>query len=70
MPQLDLLRRNRRQNKTDLLREHLSMAMGIRQYGAEHIAQYGRSRATLDATGRHNWGIVLPLRTSWSSVLV
>jgi hypothetical protein len=26
------------------------MAMQIRWYGAEHIAQYGRSRATLDAT--------------------
>jgi hypothetical protein len=28
------------------------MAMRIRGYGAERIAQYGRSRATLDATGR------------------
>jgi len=27
----------------------ISMAMRIRWYGAEHIAQYGRSRATLDA---------------------
>ena len=27
------------------------MAMRIRWYSAEHIAQYGRSRATLDATG-------------------
>ena len=26
------------------------MAMRIRRYGAERIAQYGRSRATLDAT--------------------
>ena len=26
------------------------MAMRIRWYGAERIAQYGRSRATLDAT--------------------
>jgi len=30
------------------------MAMPIRQYGAERIALFGRSRATLDATGcRH-----------------
>jgi hypothetical protein len=29
----------------------ISMAMRIRWYGAERIAQYGRPRATLDATG-------------------
>ena len=28
----------------------ISMAMRIRRYGAKRIAQYGRSRATLDAT--------------------
>ena len=32
----------------------ISMAMRIRWYDAECIAQYGRSRATLDATGRCN----------------
>ena len=34
----------------------ISMAMRIKQYGAERITQYGRSRATLDTTGtgRHN----------------
>jgi hypothetical protein len=26
-------------------------------YGAKRIAQYGRSRATLDATGRHHWAL-------------
>ena len=31
-----------------------SMAMRIRQYGVKSIAQYGRSRATLDATGRRH----------------
>ena len=30
----------------------ISMAMRIRWYGTERIAQYGRSRATLDATWR------------------
>jgi len=48
----------------DLLRE---------RYGAEHIAQYGKSRATLDATGcRHQVSIhpVLPKRAPWSSILV
>jgi hypothetical protein len=30
----------------------ISMAMRIRRYSAERIAQSGRSRATLDATGR------------------
>ena len=29
----------------------ISMAMRIRWYSAERIAQYGRSRATRDATG-------------------
>jgi hypothetical protein len=28
----------------------ISKAMQIRWYGAEHISQYGRYRATLDAT--------------------
>jgi hypothetical protein len=31
------------------------MAMRIRPYSAERIAQYGRSKATLDATGCHHW---------------
>ena len=47
------------------------MTMRIRRYGAERIAQYGRSRATLDATGRrHRVGIcpVSPQRTPWSSI--
>jgi len=51
----------------------ISMAMRIRWYGAERIAQYGRSRATLDATGcRHRASIrpVLPQRTPWSSISV
>jgi hypothetical protein len=51
----------------------ISMAMQIRWYGAECIVQYGRFRATLDATGRrHQASIcpVLPRRTpSWSSIL-
>ena len=29
-------------------------AMRITRYNDEHIAQYSRSRATLDATGRHH----------------
>ena len=32
----------------------ISMAMQIRRYGAKPIAQYGRSRATLDATGHRD----------------
>ncbi len=48
------------------------MAMRIRWYGAERIVQYGRSRATLDATGRHyraSIRLILPRRTPWSSIL-
>ncbi len=50
----------------------ISMVMRIRRYGAKLIAQYGRSRATLDATGcRHRASIspVSPQRTPWSSIL-
>ncbi len=36
------------------------MAMRIRRYGAKRIAQYGRSRATLDATGRRHRARILP----------
>ena len=36
------------------------MAMRIRRYGAEFIAQYGRSRATLDATGLRHRAIFAP----------
>jgi len=49
----------------------ISLAVRIRWYGAERIAQYGRSWATLDAIGhRHRASIrpVLPRRTPWSSI--
>jgi len=61
---------NNRKNAADLLA--ISMAMWIRRYGAERIVQYGRSRATLDATGRrHRVSIrpVSPQRMPWSSIL-
>jgi hypothetical protein len=48
------------------------MAMRIRWYGAKHIAQYGKSRATLDNTGHRHWASIrpiLPLRTPWSLIL-
>jgi hypothetical protein len=48
------------------------MAMRIKQYGAEHIAQYSRSRATLDATGRRHWASIRPIspqQMPWSSIL-
>jgi hypothetical protein len=38
------------------------MAMRIKQYSAERIAQYSSSRATLGATGRRH------RRTPWSSI--
>ena len=47
--------------------------MRIRRYGAERITQYGRSRATLDATICRHWASICPVsprRTSWSSILV
>jgi hypothetical protein len=62
---------NNRKNATDSLA--ISMAMQIRWYGAKCIAQYGRSRATLDATLRHHRAVihpVLPRLMPWSSILV
>ena len=37
------------------------MAMRIRRYDAERIAQYGRSRATLDATICRHWSSIRPV---------
>jgi hypothetical protein len=41
------------------------MAMRIRRYGAKRMAQWGRSRATLDATGRRHWAIICPVLPKW-----
>ncbi len=60
---------NSRKNAADLLA--ISMAMRIRWYVAERIAQYGRFRATLDATERRHRASIRPVlsqRTPWSSV--
>jgi len=38
---------------------------------AEHITQCGKSRATLDATGRRHWASIRPVsprRMPWSSI--
>jgi len=50
----------------------ISKAIRIRRYDAKHIVQYGRSRATLDATERRDRASifpVLPQRMPWSSIL-
>jgi hypothetical protein len=60
---------NNRKKAADLLA--ISMAMRIRRYGAEPIAQYIRSRAILDATGRRHRASIRPVspqRTPWSSI--
>ena len=38
------------------------MAMRIRRYDAKRIAQYSRSRATLDTTGRWDQASIRPVR--------
>jgi hypothetical protein len=43
------------------LSQAILLAMWIRRYNAEHIAQYGRSRAILDATGSRHWASVHPI---------
>jgi len=60
---------NNRKNAVDLLA--ISMAMRIRRYGTERIAHCGRSRATLDATGRHHRASIHPIspqQMPWSSI--
>ena len=37
------------------------MVMRIMWHSAERITQHGRSRATLDATGRCHWAIICPV---------
>ena len=47
-------------------------AMWVRRYDAECIAQYRRSRATLDATERRNRASIPPVsprRKPWSSIM-
>ena len=61
---------NNRKNAAAILA--ISMVMRIRRYGAERITQYGRSRATLDATICRHWSSIPPVsprRTPWSSIL-
>jgi len=53
---------NNRKNAAALLA--ISMTTRISRYGAECIAQWGRSRATLDATGRHHRQLFAPYRPS------
>jgi hypothetical protein len=50
-----------------------SKAMWVRRYDAKHIAQYGRSRATLDASEHRDRASICPVspqRTPWSSISV
>ena len=51
---------NDRKNGPALLA--ISMAMRISRYDAKRIAQYGRSRATLDATERNHRANICPYR--------
>ena len=58
--------------KNGLASQAILKAMRIRQYDAEHIAQYDRSKATLDATGCCHRASICPVlarRTPWSSIL-
>ena len=61
---------NNRKNAAALLA--ILMVMRIRRYGAVRIAQYGRSRATLVATGLRHRAIICPVSPqwmTWSSIL-
>jgi hypothetical protein len=48
----------------------ISMAMAMQWYDAGHIARYGTSRASLEATGCRYWAsacAVLPRQRPWST---
>ena len=50
----------------------ISKAMQVRRYDVKHITQYGRSKATLDATERRNRASICPVSPQWmplSSIL-
>ena len=42
------------------------MAMAMRRYVTAHIAPWRRSRAMLDATGRHQWASIAANNSNWS----
>ncbi len=69
---LRLVKRKRRGQRTNVPQIWAILtAMTMRRCSDEHVVQYGRSRATLDATRRRPWAIicpVLPRRMPWSSI--
>jgi hypothetical protein len=63
---------NRRMQTNPPTLQAISIAMLIRRYNAEHIAQYSRSRATLDTVEHCHWASICPLlprRMPWSTNL-
>ncbi len=42
------------------------MAMAMRRYVTERIAQWRRSRASLEATGHHHWASIMPDNIVWT----
>jgi hypothetical protein len=42
------------------------MAMAMRRYVTVHIAQWRRSRASLEATGRHHWESIMSNNINWT----
>jgi hypothetical protein len=63
---------NNQQQKNAATSLAISMAMRIRRYGAKPIAQYNRSRATIDVTVLCHLAIIRPVspwRMPWSLIL-
>jgi hypothetical protein len=46
------------------------MAMVMCRCNTAHIAQHDRSRATLDATGRHHRASICPVSPRWTTVVI
>jgi hypothetical protein len=51
---------NKQQSTNTPTKLSVSMAMAMRRYITTHIAQWRRSRASLEVTGRCHWASIMP----------
>ncbi len=57
---------NKQQSTNTPKKVAVLMAMAMRRYVAAHIAQWRRSRASLEATGRRHWVSIMSNNINWT----
>jgi hypothetical protein len=57
---------NKQQSTNTPTKLAVLMAMAMRRYITAHIAQWWRSRASLEATGRHHWASIMSDNVNWT----